>query len=76
MILVNALNTADLKAHVMLSSTRDYGLPTTKYPVLTDYNYFMASLKIGDKEYHIDATDKDNPFGIIPFKTLNLFKLC
>jgi hypothetical protein len=70
--LINALNAADLDAVVMLLSTRDFGLPTTKYPVLTDYNYLMASLKIGDKEYHIDATDKETPFGIVPFKTLNV----
>ena len=70
--LINALNAADLKAKVMLLSTRDYGLPTTKYPVLTDYNYLMASLKIGDKEYHLDATDEYIPFGLIPFKTLNV----
>jgi hypothetical protein len=70
--LINALNAANLKAVVMLLSTRSYGLPTTKYPVLTDYNYLMASLKIGEKEYHLDATDKESPFGILPFKTLNV----
>jgi hypothetical protein len=70
--LINALNAADLDAVVMLLSTRNYGLPTTKYPVLTDYNYLMASLKIGDKEYHLDATDKESPFGILPFRTLNV----
>ena len=70
--LINALNAADLKAVVMLLSTRDYGLPTTKYPVLTDYNYLMASLKIGDKQYQLDATDKESPFGTLPFRTLNV----
>lgn len=70
--LINALKAADLKANIMLSSTRDYGLPTTKYPVLTDYNYLTASLKIGEKEYHLDATDKQAPFGTIPFRGLNV----
>lgn len=70
--LINALNAADLDAKLMLLSTRDNGLPTELYPVMTKFNYTVAVLKIDNKTYLLDATNKQAPFGIIPFKALNV----
>lgn len=70
--LINALNAAGLDAKLMLLSTRQNGLPTALYPVMTKFNYIIAMLKIGDDSYLLDATDKIAPFGIIPFPTLNV----
>lgn len=70
--LINALEAADLDAKIMLSSTRENGVPTMEYPILTDFNYVMAYLTIGNNNYILDATNKLTPFEIIPFKTLNL----
>lgn len=70
--LINALEAADLDAKIMLSSTRDNGVPTMSYPVLTDFNYVMAHLVIGNETYVLDATSKLTPFGIVPFRALNL----
>ena len=71
--LINALNAVDLDAHVMLMSTRENGLPSPSYPIITDFNYAVAALKIGQQHYLLDATDKNAPFGILPFRLLNLF---
>jgi len=70
--LINALNAAKLDAKLMLLSTRQNGLPTELYPVMTKFNYTIAMLTIGDQTYLLDATDKQAPFGVIPFKTLNV----
>ena len=70
--LINALKAAKLDAYLMLSSTRKNGLPASVYPVLTDFNYVLALVKIGDQEYILDATDKFLAFGILPFKVLNI----
>ncbi|WGF91270.1 transglutaminase domain-containing protein [Aequorivita marisscotiae] len=70
--LINALEAAGLDAKLMLLSTRQNGLPTTLYPVMTKFNYTVAALKIADQTYLLDATDKQAPFGLIPFRTLNV----
>ncbi|WP_347175041.1 DUF3857 domain-containing protein [Polaribacter uvawellassae] len=69
--LFNALKSADLDVKIALLSTRNNGLPTKVYPVITDFNYVIVLLKIADKEYFLDATNKRLTFGLTPFSTLN-----
>ena len=71
LMLLNALEAADIEANLVLSATRNYGFPTLIYPTLTEYNYAMAYLKIEEQEYYLDATNKFTPFGILPFRALN-----
>jgi len=70
--LVNALEAANLNAKSVILSTRENGLPTALYPVLSNFNYVMAVLMINDEKIVLDATDKQAPFGIIPFRALNV----
>lgn len=69
--LFNALKAADLTTKIVMISTRDNGIPTQLYPVLSDFNYAVTYLKIDDAEFLLDATDKYTPFGILPFRALN-----
>jgi len=71
MSLINLLNAADLDAKLMMLSTRQSGLPKKIHPVLTDFNYILAKVKIDNVEYLLDATDKYMPFGMLPFRALN-----
>lgn len=57
----------------ILSSTRNNGLPTQLYPVLSEFNYLMVQLQLGDSRYLLDATEKNADFGITPFRTLNKY---
>ncbi|MDN3725197.1 hypothetical protein QRD02_12475 [Aequorivita sp. SDUM287046] len=70
--LVNALEAADLHAKSVIISTRNNGLPTELYPVLSNFNYVLVALMINNEKILLDATDKQAPFGIIPFRTLNM----
>ncbi len=70
--LINAMKTAGLDTKLMLLSTRQNGLPTNLYPVMTKFNYTVAVLKIADQTYLLDATNKQAPFGVIPFHALNV----
>lgn len=70
--LINALEAADLDAKIVLSSTRENGIPTMSYPVLTDFNYVMAHLTIGQNKYILDATNKFTPFEVVPYRALNV----
>jgi hypothetical protein len=69
--LIAALRHAGLDADPMLLSTRENGLPTELYPVLTEFDYVVAKLNINDKVYLLDATDDVLPFGLLPRRCLN-----
>ncbi len=69
--LVAALNYAELDVEPMLLSTRENGLVTELFPILSDFNYVVAKLNIGDKVYLLDATDDFVSFGLLPERCLN-----
>ncbi len=69
--LINALLATGLKTELLLLSTRNNGLPTKLHPVITDFNYLVAKLTIGEQSYLLDASLKKLPFGILPYKALN-----
>src|SRR5690606_13024233 len=58
-------------ADPMILSTRDNGLPTDLFPVLSEFNYVVAKVDIGDKSYLLDATEDFLPFGALPERCLN-----
>ncbi|MFN7651729.1 MAG: transglutaminase domain-containing protein [Cyclobacteriaceae bacterium] len=69
--LLGALQSADLNANPVILSTRENGLPTSLYPVLSDFNYVIVQLQIGEESFLLDATDPYIPFGMIPERCLN-----
>jgi hypothetical protein len=69
--LVTALSAAGLNASAVLLSTRENGLINSLYPALGDFNYVVARVAIGDKNYLLDATDPLLPFGMLPLRCLN-----
>ncbi|NAS30881.1 DUF3857 domain-containing protein [Flavobacteriaceae bacterium R38] len=73
LVLLNSLKAGGLNANLMLLSTRDNGLPTKLYPVLSEFNYLVVKLDIGDTSYLLDITDKKLPFGLLPYKCLNSY---
>ncbi len=71
--LINLLNAAGIKSNMMLMATRNRGLPKKTHPVMNDFNYIVAKVDIGDASYLLDATDKNLPFGMLPFRCLNYY---
>ena len=69
--LISALKYAGFKVEPVILSTRDHGLVTKIYPVISEFNYVIAHLVVGNKEYFLDATDDDLPYGMIPQHCLN-----
>ncbi len=69
--LIAALRYGGLNVEPMILSTRDNGLPLELFPVLSDFNYVIAKVNIGDKAYLLDATDDFLPFGLLPIRCLN-----
>jgi hypothetical protein len=56
LMLTAMLRYAGLDANPVLTSTRDNGIAV--FPTRTAYNYVIASVKIADKQYLLDATSK------------------
>ncbi|RNC91746.1 MAG: DUF3857 domain-containing protein [Allomuricauda sp.] len=73
MALINLLNSSNLKAEMMLLATRQRGLPKKAHPVMTDFDYVVAKLDIDGQSYLLDASDKEMPFGMLPFRCLNYY---
>lgn len=69
--LINALNSYDIEAELVLLSTRDNGTPSKVHPVITDFNYIIAKIEVDGKTIFLDASDKTMSFGMLPFKCLN-----
>lgn len=62
---------AGFEADPVLLSTRENGLPNTLHPVLSDFNYVVARVKVGDQYFLVDASDPYLPFGVLPQRCLN-----
>nr|WP_294899919.1 DUF3857 domain-containing protein [uncultured Pedobacter sp.] len=69
--LIGALQYAGINTEPVLISTRDNGIPTKIFPVMSEFNYVIAKVNLDDGTYLLDATDKDLPFGTLPFRCLN-----
>ncbi len=69
--LVSALNLADIEAYPVIISTRSNGIPNIIHPVITDFNAVIVSAKIDGKDYLLDASDKNLPFGLLSLRSIN-----
>ncbi|PHS09678.1 MAG: hypothetical protein COA88_03615 [Kordia sp.] len=73
LLLYNLLRNEGIDVTPVILSTRNNGLPTKIYPVISDFNYIIIRTTINGKNYHLDATDKFLDFGQIPFRCLNQY---
>lgn len=69
--LVAAMNAANLECYPIIISTRENGLPNSIHPVISDFNYVIAGLKINNKIHFLDATERHLPFGELPLRCIN-----
>ena len=69
--LFNALQAANIDSRLVLLATRDKGIPTKLYPVITDFNYLVVKVVVNGKVYFLDATNANFPFGLISYQALN-----
>lgn len=72
-LLHNLLRDSGIDVKPVILSTRNNGVPTKIYPVITDFNYLIVKATINNKPYLLDATDNFLSFGQIPFRCLNSY---
>ncbi|OBX26274.1 hypothetical protein LX77_01843 [Gelidibacter algens] len=73
LLLHNLLEEHGIEVKPVLMSTRDNGLPTQLFPVISEFNYLIVQAKIGTESYLLDATDPYLSFGELPFRCLNQY---
>lgn len=69
--LIAALRFAGLEVEPVILSTRENGLAVELHPVLSEFNYVIAKVNIGEQTYLADATEKYYPFGMLPERCIN-----
>ncbi len=69
--LICALNAAGLNTEAVILSTRDNGFVNKLYPGISNFDYVIAKVNIGNKSYLLDATDPLLTFGMIPTRCIN-----
>ncbi|TCL67993.1 uncharacterized protein DUF3857 [Mariniflexile fucanivorans] len=69
-LLHNLLQDSGIDVNPVLLSTRNNGLATKIFPVISEFNYLIVKTTINNKTYLLDATDKYLSFGEIPFRCL------
>ncbi|MBC7827179.1 MAG: DUF3857 and transglutaminase domain-containing protein [Chitinophagaceae bacterium] len=70
LILVNLLKDAGLIAHPILLSSRENGRIMSNIPGISQFDKVMAQVKINNKTYILDGTEKYTPSTLIPEKVM------
>jgi len=70
-MLLHLLKKLDIEAYPVVMSTRGNGLLNPFYPSYEKLNYTLVCALIDDKEYLLDATEKELEFGMLPVRCLN-----
>lgn len=73
LLLHNLLDEYDIEVKPVLLSTRENGLPTTLFPIISEFNYMILQTIINGEIFFLDATDPYLSFGELPFRCLNQF---
>ena len=71
LLMVLMLRECGMNALPVILSTRGNGIIHPSHPSLSWLNYTIACVKIGNKQYLLDATNDYLPMNMLPFKCLN-----
>jgi hypothetical protein len=72
LLLTLMLNRAGVDAYPVILSTRNNGMLSPAHASISRCNYVIVQATIEGKKYLLDATEPDLPFGLIPFRCLNV----
>lgn len=69
--LITLLRELDLECNPVVLSTRSNGLIYQEIPMMESFNYVISHVKIGEKEYFLDATQPYAKPGLLPEHAMN-----
>jgi len=71
LLLAAMIRKAGMNADPLILSTRDNGIAVASYPLISQYNYVVCFVSIGDKKFILDASRPFNGFGQLPVDCYN-----
>jgi hypothetical protein len=71
LMLVALLKELGMESNPVILSTRNNGLIHPAQIMISQFNYVIASVKIGDKTYLLDATEKSGAYNLLPARCIN-----
>lgn len=71
LLLVALMREAGLPAAPAILSTRGNGRVLRSYPIVSQFNYTTAAVKLGGRWHLLDATDAARPARLLPVRALN-----
>jgi hypothetical protein len=71
LLLVTLLRELGMQSNPVILSTRNNGSIHPAQIMVTQFNYVIASVIIGDKTYLLDATEKDGAYNLLPPRCIN-----
>jgi hypothetical protein len=69
--LISALSAAGFDTEAVILSTRQNGMVNNLYPVISEFDYVIAKVKVSGVDYLLDASEPLLPFGLLPLRCLN-----
>ncbi|MCF0072126.1 DUF3857 and transglutaminase domain-containing protein [Dyadobacter sp. CY261] len=73
LMLTVLLRELDIECNPVMLSTRAHGYLHQHIPMIENFNYVVAHVKIGEKEYFLDASEPFAKPGMLPERALNGF---
>jgi len=70
-LLLSLLKGVGINGEPVIFSTRTNGKIQQLYPILSQFNYVLARVVIGNQSYYLDATDPLRSMELLPTKALN-----
>lgn len=70
-LLVSMLRAVEIDADPVIISTINHGLVHPISPIIDKYNYLIVRAIVDGKTILLDATEKDFPLGMLPYRCLN-----
>ncbi|MGE5401123.1 MAG: transglutaminase domain-containing protein [Ignavibacteriales bacterium] len=71
-LLLSLLKSVGIEGDPLVLSTRANGKIQDVYPIISQFNYVLARVNIGQNFYLLDATDSQRPWDMLPVKVLNV----
>ena len=71
LMLTVLLRELDIECNPVMLSTRAHGYLHQHIPMIENFNYVIAHVKIGEKEYFLDASEPFAKPGMLPERALN-----
>lgn len=71
-VLLSLLRSVGINGDPVLISTRAHGKIQDMYPILNQFNYLLARVKLGSRQIFLDATDPLRPMDLLPERVLNV----